>query len=190
MSDEKIDTETPVQEHEDVTQDAAQNAGQDGVTDEAARITELENALEAAKQDVLYAHAETQNVRRRLEKELADARAYAATSFARDMLSVADNLGRALDTIPAELREDDKFKSLVIGLEATGRELESVFSRNGIEKIVAMGEVLDPNLHQAMIELPSATAEPGTIVQEMQAGYRIKERLLRPALVGVAKKPD
>lgn len=194
MSDEKIDTETPVQEHADVTQDRTAEAGEDGATGGeaggAARIAELEDALEAAKQDVLYAHAETQNVRRRLEKELVDARAYAATTFARDMLSVADNLGRALDAIPADLREDEKFKGLVVGLEATGRELESVFGRNGIEKIVALGEVLDPNLHQAMIELPSADAEPGTIVQEMQSGYRIKDRLLRPALVGVAKKPD
>lgn len=154
-----------------------------------ARFAELEQELETAKQDVLYAHAETQNVRRRMEKELADARAYAATSFARDILSVADNLGRALDSIPADLREDDKFKALVIGLEATGREVESVFARHGIEKVKALGETLDPNLHQAMVELPSDEA-PGTIIQEMQAGYRIKDRLLRPALVGVAKKPD
>lgn len=154
-----------------------------------ARFAELEQELETAKQDVLYAHAETQNVRRRMEKELADARAYAATAFARDILSVADNLGRALDSIPAELREDDKFKALVVGLEATGREVESVFARHGIEKVKALGAMLDPNLHQAMVELPSDEA-PGTIVQEMQAGYKIKDRLLRPALVGVAKKPD
>ncbi|MGD9809760.1 MAG: nucleotide exchange factor GrpE [Sphingobium sp.] len=154
------------------------------------RLSELEQELETAKQDVLYAHAETQNVRRRLEKELGDARAYASTSFARDMLSVADNLGRALEAIPAELRDDEKFKGLVAGLEATGRELESVFGRHGIEKVKALGETLDPNLHQAMMELPHAEAAPGTIIQEMQAGYRIKERLLRPALVGVAKQPD
>jgi molecular chaperone GrpE len=152
-------------------------------------VKALEAELETAKQDVLYAHAETQNVRRRMEKELADARAYAATNFARDMLSVADNLGRALDAIAPELREDDKFKSLVVGLEATGRELESIFARNGIARIAAMGMPLDPNQHQAMVEIPS-DAEPGTIVQEMQAGYVIKDRLLRPALVGVAKKPE
>jgi molecular chaperone GrpE len=105
-------------------------------------------------------------------------------------LSVADNLGRALEAIPADLREDEKFKGLVAGLEATGRELESVFGRHGIEKVKALGETLDPNLHQAMMEVPHGEAEPGTIVQEMQAGYRIKDRLLRPALVGVAKKPD
>jgi molecular chaperone GrpE len=156
----------------------------------AERIAALENELATARQDVLYAHAETQNVRRRLEKELADARAYAATAFARDMLSVADNLGRALQAIPADLREDEKFKGLVAGLEATGRELEGAFGRNGIEKLVSVGQPLDPNKHQAMMEVPSADAEPGTVLVEMQAGYTIKDRLLRPALVSVAKKPD
>lgn len=154
------------------------------------KIAELEEALSVAKQDVLYAQAETQNVRRRMEKEAADARAYASTGFARDILSVSDNLTRALDAIPAELREDEKMKALVTGLEATGRELESVFAKNGITRIAAMGLPLDPNQHQAMVEIPSADTEPGTIVAEMQAGYMIKDRLLRPALVGVAKKPD
>lgn len=147
----------------------------------------LEAELAEAKQSILYAQAETQNVRRRLEKDAQDARAYAATGFARDILSVADNLSRALDAIPAELRDDDKFKGLVVGLEATGREIDSVFQRNGITRIVSVGEKLDPNRHQAMIEIPSADVEPGTIVQEMQAGYMIKDRLLRPAMVGVAK---
>ncbi len=159
---------------------AAQDSG------EEARIATLEAELAAAKQDVLYAAAEAQNVRRRAEKEAADARAYAVTSFARDLLSVADNLERGLAAIPAELRADDKLRGLVAGLEATGRELEAVFQRHGITKVRAMGEKLDPNWHQAMLEMPS-DAEPGTIVQEMQAGYALKDRLLRPALVAVAK---
>lgn len=154
------------------------------------RTAELEGQLAEAKQQVLYAQAETQNVRRRAEKEAQDARAYAATGFARDVLSVADNLSRALAAIPADLREDEKMKGLVVGLEATGRELESVFGRHGITKISAVGEALDPNRHQAMMEMPSAEVEPGTVVQEIQTGYMIKDRLLRPALVGVAKKPD
>ncbi|SCW49562.1 molecular chaperone GrpE [Sphingobium faniae] len=154
------------------------------------RLTTLESELATARQDVLYAHAETQNVRRRLEKELADARSYAATAFARDMLSVADNLTRALQAIPADLREDEKFKGLVAGLEATTRELENVFGRNGIQKLESVGQPLDPNKHQAMMEAPSADAEPGTVLVEMQAGYTIKDRLLRPALVSVAKRPD
>jgi molecular chaperone GrpE len=154
------------------------------------RAAELEAQLAEAKAAILYAQAETQNVRRRAEKEAQDAKTYAATGFARDVLSVADNLTRALAAIPEELKTDDKFKGLVTGLEATGRELDSVFARHGISKIVAQGEALDPNRHQAMMEIPSADAEPGTIVQEIQAGYMIRDRLLRPALVGVAKKPD
>ena len=155
-----------------------------------AKIATLEDALATAQQEVLYAQAETQNVRRRMEKEAQDARAYAATGFARDVLSVSDNLARALDAIPAEMRESESMKPLVIVLEATGRELDSVFAKNGITRIAAMGMPLDPNQHQAMVEIPSADAEPGTIVAEMQAGYMIKDRLLRPALVGVAKAPE
>jgi molecular chaperone GrpE len=153
-------------------------------------LTKLATELETARQDILYAQAEVQNVRRRMEKEAADARAYAATGFARDILSVSDNLSRALEAIPVELREDEKFKGLVGGLEATGRELDSVFAKHGITRIAAMGLPLDPNQHQAMVEIPSADAEPGTIIAEMQAGYMIRDRLLRPAMVGVAKKPD
>lgn len=155
----------------------------------AARIAALEEQLAAARQETLYAQADIQNVRRRAEKDAADARAYAATGFARDVLSVGDNLERALSSIPQELREDEKFKGLVVGLEATGRELTSVFGRHGLTRIESIGQPLDPNRHQAMVEMPS-DAEPGTVVQEMQSGWMIKDRLLRPALVGVAKKPD
>ncbi len=156
----------------------------------AEALENLRDDLEAAKQDVLYAKAETQNVRRRAEKDIADARNYAATGFARDILSVADNLSRAIETIPDSLREDDKMKGLVTGLEATQRELEKVFKQNGIERIAAMGLPLDPNQHQAMMEVPTEDHAPGTVIQEMQAGWMIKNRLLRPAMVGVAKKPD
>jgi molecular chaperone GrpE len=151
------------------------------------RLGELERELEEVRQHVLYAQAETQNVRRRLEQEKISATQYAATAFARDMLSVKDNLERALAAIPEDLREDERMKGLVAGIEATGRDLDSAFQRHGIVRIEAMGQPLDPHLHQAMIEVAS-DAEPGTIVQEMQAGYTIKDRLLRPALVGVAKK--
>ena len=153
-------------------------------------LDRLREDIEAAKQEVLYAKAETQNVRRRLEKDIADARTYAATGFARDMLSVADNLSRALDVIPQELREDERMNSLVAGIEATARELDKVFGLHGITRIAATGLPLDPNQHQAMLEVPSADVEPGTVLQELQAGYLIKERLLRPAMVAVAKKPD
>lgn len=159
-------------------------------TGEDDALAALRGDLEAARQDVLYAKAETQNVRRRLEKEMADARAYAATSFARDILSVADNLSRALTAIPPALREDETMKGLVAGLEATGREIEKVFGNHGITRIAAVGLPLDPNQHQAMLEIPSADAAPGTVLQELQSGYMIKDRLLRPAMVAVAKAGD
>ena len=158
--------------------------------DAAEELAALQEQLDAARQEMLYAQAETQNVRRRLEKDITDARAYAATGFARDILSVSDNLARALDAVPAELRDDDRLKGLVAGIEATAREIDKVFGLHGISRIAAVGLPLDPNQHQAMLEVPSADVEPGTVIQELQAGYMIKDRLLRPAMVAVAKKPD
>ena len=162
--------------------------GQDGATLEDA-LNSLRDDLEKAQQEMLYATPEVQNVRRRMEKDIQDTRAYAATGFARDILSVADNLARALDHVPAAMREDEKLKGFLAGIEATQRELDKVFGLHGITRVAAMGLPLDPNQHQAMLEVPTDEAEPGTIVQEMQAGYMIKDRLLRPAMVGVAKKP-
>jgi len=169
--------------------DSLKDQGDDQAAYEA-RIASLEAQLAEARQDVLYARADTQNVRRRLEKDAQDARSYAATGFARDILSVSDNISRALQAIPQDLREDEKWKGLVVGLEATGREMDNVFAKHGVTRIAAVGLPLDPNQHQAMIEIPSEDAEPGTVVQEMQAGFMIKDRLLRPAMVAVAKKPD
>jgi molecular chaperone GrpE len=153
-------------------------------------LNSLRTDLDKAQQDVLYARAEVQNVRRRMEKDIQDARQYAATGFARDVLSVADNLARAIASLPADMHDDPRLSALVTGIEATQRELDKVFAQHGITRIAAVGLPLDPNQHQAMLEIPSADAESGTIVQEMQAGYMIKDRLLRPAMVGVAKKPD
>lgn len=153
-------------------------------------LATLREQLEAARQDVLYAKAETQNVRRRLEKDVVDARAYAAAGFARDMLSVSDNLSRALESVPADMRDDERLKGLVAGIEATAREIDKVFGLHGISRIAAKGLPLDPNQHQAMLEVPSGEVEAGTVVQELQAGYMMKDRLLRAAMVAVAKKPD
>ncbi len=153
------------------------------------RVAELEAALEEAKSKALYAAAEQQNVRRRLEKEMADARSYAAAGFARDMLAIKDHIERALAAVSDELRADQTAANFLAGIEATARELESVFTRNGVERVASKGLPLDPHRHQAMIEIPS-DQEPGTVIEEMQAGYVLKDRLLRPALVGVAKKPD
>jgi molecular chaperone GrpE len=154
---------------------------------EVAEHDALKAQLEEAKNQVLYTQAEMQNLRRRTEKEVSDARTYATTNFARDMLSVADNLARALAAIPPELRDQDKMKPLITGIEMTGKELETVFQRNGIVRIESMGQPLDPNKHQAIMEMESADQAPGTVVHEMQSGWMIKDRLLRPAMVGVAK---
>ena len=174
---------------EDAKTEDTENAGEFTGELNLDRLGELEKELEEVRQHVLYAQAETQNVRRRLEQEKQNAAAYASTGFARDMLSVKDNLERALAAIPGDLREDERMKSLVAGIEATGRELDKVFHSHGIVRVEAMGQKLDPHFHQAMIEVPDDKVEPGTIVQEMQPGYTIKDRLLRPALVGVARKP-
>ena len=189
--DKAVDEEV-AREMEGVPEHLRDKDGDEDAADEALEeaLASLRGDLEAAKQDALYARAETQNVRRRMEKDVQDARNYAATGFARDILSVADNLARALDAIPAEQREDEKLKGFIAGIEATQRELEKVFNQNGITRIAAKGMPLDPNQHQAMMEIPTDEVDAGTIVQEMQAGYMIKDRLLRPAMVGVAKKPD
>ena len=171
-------------------QDELQGVPADLIDQDDGELAALREQIESAKQDVLYAKAETQNVRRRLEKDIADTRAYAATGFARDILSVSDNLSRALDAVTAEQREDEKLKNFIAGIEATQREIDKVFTSHGITRIAAMGLPLDPNQHQAMLEVPAADLEPGTVVQELQAGYMIKDRLLRPAMVAVAKKPD
>lgn len=167
-----------------------EGAGEPETDGLAAALESLRGDLENAKQEVLYAQAETQNVRRRLEREKDEARAYAATGFARDILSVADNLARAVQAIPEALRADESMKGLVFGLEATQREIEKVFASHGITRIAAVGLPLDPNQHQAMLEVPTTDHAPGTVVSEMQAGWMIKDRLLRAAMVAVAKSPD
>ena len=153
------------------------------------RVAELERQIEDAKSKALYAAAETQNVRRRLEQELQQATSYAAAGFARDMLAIKDHLDRALAAVSEELRGDKTASQFLAGIEATARELDAAFQRNAVTRIGAVGEPLDPHRHQAMMEIPSDQV-PGTIIEEMQPGYMMKDRLLRPALVGVAKKPD
>lgn len=177
MSDDK-------NSEENVTVETEAQAGADQT---AVMLAEKDEEIASLKDRLLRAAAETENVRRRLEKEKQDAQAYAATGFARDLLAVADNLRRALDAVPQGIREHDEVKPILTGIEMTERELNNVFQRHGISRIEAMGQKLDPHRHQAMMEIESADAEPGTIIQELQAGYVMKERLLRPALVGVAK---
>ena len=173
-------------EAEDIRKETAEGAPELAEHD---RVATLEKQLEEANSKALYAAAELQNTRRRMEKETADARSYAAAGFARDMLVIKDHLDRALAAVSDELRADQTAANFLAGIEATARELEAAFTRNGVERVAAKGLPLDPHHHQAMIEIPH-DAEPGTVVEEMQAGYKMKDRLLRPALVGVARKPD
>lgn len=174
------------EEAEEIRRETAQGAPEVAEHD---RVAELERQLEEANSKALYAAAEIQNVRRRLETEKQQAASYATTQFARDMLAIKDHLERALEAVSDELRADKVASNFLAGIESTVRELEQVFTRHGITRIGAMGEQLDPHRHQAMMEIPNDEAEPGTIVQEMQPGYMLKDRLLRPALVGVARKP-
>jgi molecular chaperone GrpE len=172
-------------EAEELRKETAQDAPEVAEHDQVA---DLQKQLEEAKSKALYAAAETQNVRRRLEQELQQAKSYAAAGFARDMLAIKDHLDRALAAVGDELRADKTAAQFLAGIEATSRELDAVFQRNGVTRITSIGEPLDPHRHQAMVEIPS-DKEPGTIIEEMQPGYMMKDRLLRPALVGVAKRP-
>ena len=133
--------------------------------------------------------AEMENLRKRTAREVADARTYGITGFARDVLGIADNLQRALDAVPAETREsaDPMLKALIEGVELTERSLLNALEKNGVKKFDPSGEKFDPNFQQAMYEVPDASVPPGTVVQVVQAGYMIGERVLRPALVGVSK---
>ena len=145
--------------------------------------------IASLKDQLLRAAAETENVRRRLSRERDDAAAYVMTGFARDLLTVADNLARAVAAVPEEARANPAVKALIEGVEATDRELVRVLARYGVTRIEAVGTALDPNRHQAMLEVETAEMAPGTIVAEFMGGYMIKDRLLRPAMVSVAKAP-
>ncbi|MCV9999078.1 nucleotide exchange factor GrpE [Pararhizobium sp. YC-54] len=133
--------------------------------------------------------AEMDNLRRRTARDVKDAKSYSVAGFARDMLAVSDNLRRALDAIPAEAREagDAGFNALIEGVEMTERAMLSALERHGVQKLEPVGQKFDPNFHQAMFEVPNAEVPNNTVVQVVQAGYTIGERVLRPAMVGVAK---
>jgi molecular chaperone GrpE len=140
------------------------------------------------KDQLLRAMAETENTRRRAQRDREDAQKYGVANFARDVLTVADNLRRALEAIPAaQLEADEALKTLYDGIAATERQLEAALNKQQIERVWPEGERFDSNLHQAMFEVPNTGKPAGTVVQVLQAGYKIHDRLLRPALVGVAK---
>ncbi len=158
---------------------------EDALDPREAELLAVTTERDELKDRLLRALAENENIRKRAERDRRDAEAYGGTKLARDLLSVHDNLGRALGMIDDEMRE--KLSAVVEGLELTQRELVSTFAKHKIEKISpAVGEKFDPKLHQAMFEAPVPGAEPGSVIQVMVEGFTISDRLLRPAQVGVA----
>jgi molecular chaperone GrpE len=153
-------------------------------------VVEALNAENASLKDrVLRTLAEMENLRRRTEREAADARTYAVSAFARDMLNVVDNLTRALESLPENARAaaDDVLKSLIDGVELTARDLSVALGRHGVKKLDPQGEKFDPNFHQAIFETPDETLPSGTVTKVVQSGWTIGDRVLRPAMVGVSK---
>ncbi len=175
---------------EQAVEDAAAEAAagpalMDEEEDEDPRIEQLTTEIADLKDRLVRQVAETENVRKRGERERTDSANYAITGFARDLLSVADNLARALD---AAEKDEVVNQGLLTGVEMTQKELMKTFEKHGIARVASVGEKLDPNLHQAMMEVDATEETPsGTIALELQAGYTIKDRLLRPAMVTVAK---
>jgi molecular chaperone GrpE len=156
---------------------------------EPASVEALTKEVAEARDKMLRTLAEMENLRQRTRREVADAKTYGITGFARDVLEIADNLQRALDAVPAEARAaaDPGLKALIEGVELTERSLLNALEKNGVRKFDPYGEKFDPNFQQAMFEVPDASVPSGTVVQVVQAGYMIADRVLRPALVGVSK---
>ncbi len=173
---------------------AAEAAGEDaddgsnaetGESDPAA----LEQQLAEMKEKLLRSMADNENLRRRAQREKEDASKYAISNFARDLCEIADNLRRAIDSVPEERRQDEAVKPLLEGVEMTEKALLNLFERYGIRPVHPHGEKFDPNLHEALSEAHDEEAAPGTVLHVIQTGYAIKDRLLRPARVVVAKAP-
>ena len=156
---------------------------------EADPIAVLEAEKADLKDKLLRLMADMENLRRRTEREVADARTYAVANFARDMLNVADNVRRAIESVPEDARStaEDAFKGLIDGIDLTERDLLKTLERHGVKKLDPQGQKFDPNVHQAMFEIPNAEVPNGTVLQVVQSGYVIGDRVLRPAMVGVSK---
>jgi molecular chaperone GrpE len=182
-------TVEPTEATAETANTAAANGAEAGSPED--RIAKLEAEVASLKDQLLRAMAETENTRRRAQRDREDASKFAVSSFAKELVSVADNLRRALDAVPAEGREQDEMlKGLAVGVEATERQLFAAFDRAGIKKLDPAGEPFDPNFHQVMFEIENTGKAAGTVVQVLQPGYTIHGRLLREAMVGVAKGGD
>jgi molecular chaperone GrpE len=173
----------------EVKAEAAADASPAAPTGIEAELDELRKKNAELNDRLLRLAAEMENQRKRTERELTDTRTYAIAGFARDMLTATDSLSRALMMLPAEAREsaDGALKSLIDGIELTEREMQRLLAKHGVKPIEAEGEKFDPHKHQAMFEVPDPSRPEGTVVQVVQAGFSIGERVLRPAMVGVAK---
>ena len=181
-SDLKDDPSNPTQANQPkpyVMPDEPEPASAEALAKEAAE----------ARDKMLRTLADMENLRKRTSREVADARMYGITGFARDVLEIADNLQRALDAVPAEARAnaDPGLKALIEGVELTERSLHNTLEKYGVKRLDPAGSKFDPNFHQAMFEVPDPSVPAGTVVQVVQAGYTIGDRVLRPALVGVSK---
>ena len=188
MSDQAKDERAP-EEIEAAEAAAAGERTEGSVDGDYEALVRLLKENEELKDRALRVAAEMENLRRRTARDVHDARTYAVANFARDMLSVSDNLRRALDAVPAEAKAagDAGFKALIEGVDLTERAMLSALERHGVKKLAPEGEKFDPNFHQAMFEVPNPEVPAGTVVQVVQPGYSIGERVLRPAMVGVAK---
>jgi molecular chaperone GrpE len=186
MSDHAKDERTP---GENQPADAPAERTEGTVDGDYEALVRLLKENEELKDRALRVAADMENLRRRTARDVHDARSYAIANFARDMLSVSDNLRRALDAIPAEAKSagDAGFKALIEGVEITERAMLGALERHGVKKLQPEGEKFDPNFHQAMFEVPNPEVPANTVVQVVQSGYSIGERVLRPAMVGVAK---
>ena len=189
--DEATDVE-PAEDRSEVPEVEAEENGEAAPTAPEDPIEALELQVADLKDQLLRALAETENTRRRAEREHQDIIRYGVTNLVRDILAVADNLQRALDSVPADARTgNEAVESLATGVEMTGKEFLRALERHGVQKVEPLGERFDHNLHQAMFELEGTGQPAGTIVELMQPGYMLHDRLLRPAMVGVAKgDPD
>lgn len=187
MSDDNTTPEPTDEINRQAEAEAAQETSPEPTAED--RVAQLEAEKTELRDQLLRTVAEMENLRKRTEREIADTRSYAIAGFARDMLVATDNLSRALMVIPAEAREtaEGTLKSLIEGIEMTEREMQRLLQKNGVIPIIAEGEKFDPHRHQAMFEVPDPSVPEGTVVQVVQAGYAIGERVLRPAMVGVAK---
>lgn len=184
---ENTAAETPSEDTEEVYE--GQRSPDEVIDALLAENQDLRDEKDALKDQMLRVAADMENLRRRTKRDVDDARQYAITNFARDVLSIGDNLDRAISTVPEDEKENGgtTLVSLVEGMEMTGREMVRIFAKHGVTKEEPEGEKFDPNRHQAMFEIPNLSVASGTVMQVMQAGYMLGDRVLRPAMVGVSK---